>query len=177
MDTDSVETTKWTESLRAVIQNHGLGRASFILDQLRGEAQRAGVVLPFTVSTAYIDTIPPEREERVNWDRDIEHRIRSIIRWNAIAIILRANKESSELGGHIASFQSAATLYDIGLGHFWRAPSEQARWRPHLHTGTFGAGYLRARFPRRAPFAPNIIGATTRDRLSVAQTGAARKIA
>ena len=80
---------------------------------------------PFSLNTPYVNTISPEREERANWDRDIEHRIRSIIRWNAVAIILRANKESSELGGHIASFQSAATLYDIGFGHFWHAPSEK----------------------------------------------------
>src|ERR671931_78050 len=65
----------------------------------------------------------PDREARAAWDRDIEHRIRSVIRWNAVAIILRANKESSELGGHIASFQSAATLYDVGFMQFWRAPS------------------------------------------------------
>src|SRR5437870_2275237 len=87
---------------------------------LAEEARRAGIVQPSTLNTPYVNTIPPEREERADWDRDIEHRIRSIIRWNAIAIILRANKESSELGGHIASFQSAATLYDIGFGHFWQ---------------------------------------------------------
>ena len=70
------------------------------------------------------NTIPPEQEARSPGDRAIEHRLRSIIRWNALAIILRANKESSELGGHIASFQSAATLYDIGFGHFWHAPTD-----------------------------------------------------
>src|SRR5262249_19610696 len=88
-------------------------------------AQLVGASAPLTLNAPYVNTIPPEREERANWDRDIEHRIRSIIRWNAVAIILRSNKGSSELGGHIASFQSAATLYDIGFGHFWRAPSDK----------------------------------------------------
>jgi pyruvate dehydrogenase E1 component len=80
--------------------------------------------VPQSLTTAYCDTIPPEREEHSPGDRAIEHRLRSIIRWTAMAIILRANKESSELGGHIASFQSAATLYDIGFGRFLHAPTE-----------------------------------------------------
>ena len=124
-DADPVETGEWIDSLRAVLHHQGRERASFLLERLTQEAQRDGASAPFTLNTPYVNTIPPEREERANWDRDIEHRIRSIIRWNAVAIILRANKESSELGGHIASFQSAATLYDIGFGHFWRAPSEK----------------------------------------------------
>src|SRR6201989_2905664 len=124
-DPDTVETGEWLDSLRAVLHHQGAERAAFLLEKLTDEAQRAGVSAPFTFNTPYVNTIPPEREERANWDRDIEHRIRSIIRWNAVAIILRSNKGSSELGGHIASFQSAATLYDIGFGHFWRAPSDK----------------------------------------------------
>src|SRR6478609_2293904 len=122
-DLDPVETGEWVDSLRAVLHHEGAVRATYLLEMLAEEARRAGIVQPSTLNTPYVNTIPPEREERADWDRDIEHRIRSIIRWNAIAIILRANKESSELGGHIASFQSAATLYDIGFGHFWHAPS------------------------------------------------------
>jgi pyruvate dehydrogenase E1 component len=124
-DPDTVETNEWIDSLRAVLHHQGSDRATFLLERLTDEAQHAGAVAAFALNTPYVNTIPPEREERAKWDRDIEHRIRSIIRWNAIAIILRANKESSELGGHIASFQSAATLYDIGFGHFWHAPSEK----------------------------------------------------
>ena len=123
-DSDTVETGEWIDSLRAVLHHQGPDRAAFLLEKLTDEAQRAGVAAPFSPNTPYVNTIPPEREERASWDRAVEHRIRSIIRWNAVAIILRANKESSELGGHIASFQSAATLYDIGFGHFWRAPSD-----------------------------------------------------
>src|SRR6266571_5130481 len=124
-DPDAVETGEWIDSLRAVLHHRGSDRATFLLERLTAEAQRAGAAATFALNTPYVNTIPPEREERANWDRDVEHSIRSIIRWNAVAIILRANKNSSELGGHIASFQSAATLYDIGLGHFWQAPSEK----------------------------------------------------
>src|ERR1700752_117940 len=123
LDPDAVETAEWVDSLRAVLQHRGADRASFLLEQLTTEAQGAGAATAARVDTPYVNTIPPEREERPTWDRDIEHRIRSVIRWNAAAIILRANKQSSELGGHIASFQSAATLYDIGFGHFWRGAS------------------------------------------------------
>jgi pyruvate dehydrogenase E1 component len=124
-DADTAETGEWIDSLRAVLHYGGPDRAAFLIEQLTDEAQRSGVSAPFALNTPYVNTIPPEREERAAWDRDIEHRIRSIIRWNAVAIILRANKESSELGGHIASFQSAATLYDIGFGHFWHAPTDK----------------------------------------------------
>jgi pyruvate dehydrogenase E1 component len=124
-DADTVETGEWIDSLRAVLHHQGTERAAFLLEKLTDEAQHVGVSVPLTLNTPYVNTIPPEREERASWDRALEHRIRSIIRWNAVAIVLRANKESSELGGHIASFQSAATLYDIGFGHFWHAPSDK----------------------------------------------------
>jgi pyruvate dehydrogenase E1 component len=124
-DFDTVETGEWLDSLRAVLHYQGSERAAFLLEKLTDDAQHAGVSTPLTLNTPYVNTISPEHEERANWDRAIEHRIRSIIRWNAVAIILRANKESSELGGHIASFQSAATLYDVGFGHFWHAPSDK----------------------------------------------------
>jgi pyruvate dehydrogenase E1 component len=124
-DLDTVETGEWVDSLRAVLHHQGPERAAFLLEKLIEDAEHAGVSVPLSLNTPYVNTIPLEREERASWDRAIEHRIRSIIRWNAVAIILRANKESSELGGHIASFQSAATLYDIGFGHFWHGPSDK----------------------------------------------------
>jgi pyruvate dehydrogenase E1 component len=98
-DLDPVETSEWVDSLRAVLHHHGSARATYLLERLTDEAHYAGATRPFALNTPYVNTIPPEREERASWDRDIEHRIRSIIRWNAVAIILRANKESSELGG------------------------------------------------------------------------------
>ncbi|TMH66477.1 MAG: pyruvate dehydrogenase (acetyl-transferring), homodimeric type [Betaproteobacteria bacterium] len=122
-DHDPVETQEWVESLRAVVHHQGSERATFLLAKLREEAARSGAEPPLLLTTPYRNTIPPQREENSPGNRDLEHSIRSVIRWNAVAIILRANKESSELGGHIASFQSSALLYDIGFGHFWRAAS------------------------------------------------------
>jgi pyruvate dehydrogenase E1 component len=124
-DHDPVETKEWVDSLKAVLHYGGVERARFLLERLREEARRTGAMPPFLATTPYVNTIAADKEEKPQWDRELEHNIRSAIRWNAVAIILRANKESSELGGHIASFQSSALLYDIGFNHFWRAPSEQ----------------------------------------------------
>jgi pyruvate dehydrogenase E1 component len=124
-DHDPVETQEWVDSLKAVVQHQGVERARFLLTQLRDEASRIGARPAFALTTPYANTIRPEHEEKSPGIRELEHKIRSAIRWNAVAIILRANKESSELGGHIASFQSSALLYDIGFGHFWHAPTDQ----------------------------------------------------
>ena len=123
-DLDPIETSEWMDALSSVQQHRGGDRTNYLLNRLVDQGRRDGVYVPRSLTTAYCNTIPPEREEKSPGDRAIEHRLRSIIRWNALAIILRANKESSELGGHIASFQSAATLYDIGFGHFWHAANE-----------------------------------------------------
>ena len=123
LDPDGIETAEWIDLLRAVLLHQGPDRVSFLLDRLADEAKRIGVPVLAASNTPYVNTIPVEQEITADWDRAIEHRIRSVIRWNAVAIILRANKTSSELGGHIASFQSAATLYDMGYGHFWHAPT------------------------------------------------------
>src|SRR5215218_7284443 len=123
-DLDPGETSEWIDALSAVQQHRGSERAGYLINRLVDEGRREGVYVPRSLNTAYCNTIPPEREAKSSGDRAIEHRLRSIIRWNAMAIILRANKDSSELGGHIASFQSAATLYDIGFGHFWHAATD-----------------------------------------------------
>src|ERR671932_281940 len=123
-DIDPAETQEWLESLEGVIEVEGQDRAAFLLDELLQRARRRGTPVPYSAATPYLNTIAPDQEARHPGDRAIEHRIRSYIRWNALAIILRANKESSELGGHIASFQSAATLYDVGFMHFWHAAAE-----------------------------------------------------
>ncbi|MDZ4355579.1 MAG: pyruvate dehydrogenase (acetyl-transferring), homodimeric type [Variovorax sp.] len=124
-DVDPIETIEWVDALRAVAQHRGPQRTNHIVNRLVDLARNDGVYVPRSLNTAYKNTIEPQDQAKSSGDREIEHRLRSIIRWNAMAIILRANKESSELGGHIASFQSAATLYDIGFGHFWHAPTEQ----------------------------------------------------
>ena len=123
-DADPAETGEWLDALKAVELHRGQERANLLVNRLVDQARRDGLYIPRSLTTAYKNTIAPEQEARSPGDRAIEHRLRSIIRWNALAIILRANKDSSELGGHIASFQSAATLYDIGFGHFWHAPTE-----------------------------------------------------
>jgi pyruvate dehydrogenase E1 component len=123
-DHDPVETQEWIDALRSVVQHQGVERAQFLLSRLRDEARLTGAAPPFLATTPYMNTIRPDKEAKPAWNRELEHKIRSAIRWNAVAIILRANKESSELGGHIASFQSSALLYDIGFNHFWHAPSE-----------------------------------------------------
>jgi pyruvate dehydrogenase E1 component len=123
-DVDPVETAEWLEALEAVIDAEGVDRAHFLLENLIVKARESGAFLPYNANTPYVNTIPVEQEQRSPGNREIERRIRSIIRWNAVAIILRANKKSSELGGHIGTFQSAATLYDVGFSHFWRAPSD-----------------------------------------------------
>ena len=123
-DSDSVETQEWLDALAAVREHRGVERANFIVSSVVEAAQRGRIYAPQSLTTPYCNTIPAELQPDLPGDRATEHKLRSIIRWNALAVVLRANKESSELGGHIASFQSAATLYDIGFGHFWHAPSE-----------------------------------------------------
>ncbi len=121
---DIAEQKEWTDAIASVIAFEGTGRADDILDEVVAVARRSGAQLPFAANTAYINTIPPERQPAYPGNRDLENKVRAAIRWNAAAIVLKANKESSELGGHIASFQSAATLYATGFTHFWHAPHE-----------------------------------------------------
>ena len=121
-DSDPLETQEWLESLQAVIGREGPGRAHFLLEKLVDYTRRSGGYLPYDATTAYINTIPAHMEKRSPGDAELEQRIRSFIRWNAMAMVLRASKRGGELGGHIASFASAATLYDVGFNHFFRGP-------------------------------------------------------
>jgi pyruvate dehydrogenase E1 component len=122
-DIDPQETQEWLDALDSVIANAGGERAHFLLEKLIEKARRSGAYLPYSATTAYINTIPVGKEERSPGNNAIEHRIRSYVRWNAMAMVLRANKNTN-VGGHIASFASAATLYDVGYNHFWHAPCE-----------------------------------------------------
>ena len=124
VDIDPTETREWLQALRGVIQHVGVERAHFLLERLIDEARRSGAHLPYDPNTAYLNTIPPNQEERSPGDMELEWRIRSYVRWNALAMVVRANRITPELGGHIASFASSATLYDIGLNHFWHAPGD-----------------------------------------------------
>ena len=123
-DREPVETHEWLESVDAVVDQEGRGRMGFLLDRVIDHAQDQGVPVSTALSTPYVNTIPVDEEEPVPGDPELEAAATALVRWNAIAIVLQANAESTELGGHIASFQSAETLYEIGFNHFWRARTE-----------------------------------------------------
>ena len=149
-DIDPQETREWLDALEGVLDTEGPERAHYLLESLVDKARRSGSNLPYSADTAYINTIPPHAEEPLPGDQEMEHRIRSLIRWNAVATVLRANKESSDLGGHIASFQSAATLYDVGFDHFWHAPSKQHGgdlifMQGHSAPGVYARAFLEGR--------------------------------
>ena len=122
-DKDPVETKEWLDALQGVIATEGPDRAAFLIDEQISYARVNGVVQPFHAETPYINTIPVEQQAKLPGDQEIENKIRSYTRWNAMAMVLRANKDTN-VGGHISSFQSAATLYDVGFNHFWHAPSD-----------------------------------------------------
>ena len=149
-DIDPIETQEWLDALSAVLENEGVERAHFLLEQLIDNARRNGANLPFTNNTAYLNTIPTHLEQRTPGSPELENRIRSFIRWNAMAMVVRANKESSELGGHIASFASAATLYDVGFNHFFHAPDKShggdlVFMQGHSAPGVYARAYLEGR--------------------------------
>ncbi|MDX6665272.1 MAG: pyruvate dehydrogenase component [Solirubrobacteraceae bacterium] len=124
-DVDPQETEEWLEGVDAVIAAEGPARAQDLLQRVLAGAARRGVPMTAALSTPYVNTLPPEADAAADVDGDVEleRRIRAYVRWNAMAMVLQANAESSELGGHIASYQSAATLYEVGFNHFWHAPS------------------------------------------------------
>ncbi|MEJ0004499.1 MAG: pyruvate dehydrogenase (acetyl-transferring), homodimeric type [Pararobbsia sp.] len=123
-DDDPQETAEWLEALDGVLSNVGPDRAHYLIEKQIEFARVHGEHLPFSANTPYINTIPVSQQAKLPGDQDIEHRIRSYTRWNAIAMVLRAGKDTN-VGGHIASFASAATLYDVGFNHFWHAPSDK----------------------------------------------------
>ncbi len=149
-DPDPVETGEWVDSIKAVIQNEGPQRAHFLLNKVASTAQGGGVRVPFDPTTEYINTIAPEQQAKSPGDASLEWRIRSIIRWNAMAMVIRANRKPGALGGHIASFASSATLYDVGFNHFWRAQSEDypgdlVMFQGHSSPGIYARAFLEGR--------------------------------
>jgi pyruvate dehydrogenase E1 component len=146
----SDETGEWLDALDSVEAFEGIGKVDDILDAVVTSARRKGAKLPFAANTAYVNTIPPEAEPPHPGDREIEQHIRRYVRWNAAAMVVKANKESSELGGHIASFQSAATLYDTGFMHFWHASNEVhggdlIYFQGHSSPGIYARAFLEGR--------------------------------
>ncbi len=149
-DIDAVETTEWMEAVDAVVAHDGPDRAREILTRAVERAQHAGTGPIASLNTPYVNTIPPEREAKLPGDPAIERRLRSIIRWNAIAMVVRANKLTSELGGHIASYQSLATLYEVGYNHFWHGPNAETGpdlvyFQGHSSPGNYARGFLEGR--------------------------------
>ena len=150
IDIDPTETREWLEALRGVIQHAGIDRTHYLLERLIDEARRFGAHLPYDPNTAYLNTIPPNQEERSPGNMELEWRIRSYVRWNALAMVVRANRITTELGGHIASFASSATLYDIGMNHFWHAPGENhggdlVFFQGHSTPGMYARSFLEGR--------------------------------
>ncbi len=146
-DIDPQETSEWLEALVAVMEREGNERAHFLIEALIDKARRSGAHIPYEANTAYINTIPTNMEQRSPGDAAMERRIRALIRWNAAVMVVRANRKSSELGGHIASFASAATLYDVGFNHFWRGDTETQRsdmlfMQGHSAPGLYARAYM-----------------------------------
>ena len=149
-DLDPLETQEWLESIDAVLKVHGPERAHYLLEKLTDHARRSGAYLPFKPNTAYVNTISPGQEKDYPGDRSLERRIEAYIRWNALAMVVNTNKESSEYGGHIASYASAATLYEVGFNHFWRAPTEthpgdSVFFQGHAAPGIYSRAFLEGR--------------------------------
>lgn len=152
-DINPEETNEWLEALENIIEEGGPKRAHYILEKLIDKARRKGTYLPFRATTAYLNSIDVEDEPKMPGDRDIERRIRSAIRWNATIMVLRASKKNLELGGHIASFQSSATLYDVGFNHFFRAPNEKDGgdlifFQGHIAPGIYARSFLEGRITK-----------------------------
>jgi pyruvate dehydrogenase E1 component len=149
-DIDAVETSEWLEALDAVVAHDGPDRARELLRRVVERAQHSGTGPIASLNTSYVNTIPPEREAKLPGDPAVERRLRSVIRWNAMAMVVRANKTSSELGGHIATYQSLAALYEVGFNHFWHAPSEDrggdlVYFQGHSSPGNYARAYLEGR--------------------------------
>ncbi len=149
-DPDPDETREWLEALEAVIEREGPQRAHHLLEALIDKSRRSGAYIPYSPNTAYVNTIPPQAEARSPGDHALEWRIRSLIRWNAIAMVVQANRAHDGVGGHIASFASAATLYDVGFNHFWRGPDHPSGpdllyIQGHCAPGIYARAFLEGR--------------------------------
>ncbi len=149
-DIDPQETREWLDALAAVIKEEGVERAHFLLEKLIDKARRSGAYLPYNATTGYVNTIPVHMQAKHPGDVALERRIKALIRWNAVACVMRANEKAPGVGGHIASFQSSATLYDVGFNHFFRAPTplhggDLVYFQGHSAPGIYARAYLEGR--------------------------------
>ena len=149
-DINNQETQEWLDSLSSVIDAEGTERAHFLIEMMIDQARRSGSNLPYNATTSYVNTIPTHLQQRHPGNPDMERRIRALIRWNAVMTVLRANEKSPGIGGHIASFQSAATLYDVGFNHFFRAANDNfggdlVYFQGHSSPGIYARAFLEGR--------------------------------
>ncbi len=150
-DLDPEETREWLESLASVLTVEGTERAHFLIEQLIDQARRSGAYLPYSPNTAYVNTIPTSQQPQYPGDRELEKRIEAYLRWNAMAMVVHANKINNGIGGHLASYASAGTLFEVGFNHFWRAPDKDhlgdlVYLQGHSSPGVYARSYLEGRF-------------------------------
>ncbi|WP_041366309.1 pyruvate dehydrogenase (acetyl-transferring), homodimeric type [Methylophaga frappieri] len=150
VDQDPQETQEWLDALESVIEIAGDEKAHFIIEKLIDLARRNGVNLPYSANTAYVNTIPADQQERIPGDQAMEHKLRSYIRWNAMAMVVKANLKPGSVGGHIASFSSAATLYDVGFNHFFKGDdygngADMVFFQGHSSPGIYARSFLEGR--------------------------------
>src|SRR5438876_4120278 len=153
-DVEEIERREWLESLDYVLQTEGPERAARILKDLRIHAERDGVRLPYTANTPYINTIPESQEAPFPGSQELERRIKSLVRWNAMAMVVRANREESGIGGHISTYASAATLYEVGFNHFFRAKNgdqegDMIYFQGHASPGIYARAFLEGRLSQQ----------------------------
>ncbi|SVD87694.1 uncharacterized protein METZ01_LOCUS440548, partial [marine metagenome] len=148
-DTDPQETQEWIDSMRSILKTSGVERTHYILNKLIEYGRRNGIRMPFSATTDYVNTIPISQQEPYPGDRDIERRIKSLIRWNAMAMVVRANRENHGIGGHISSYASAATLYEVAFNHFLRGPNyhngDLVFMQGHSAPGIYARAFLEGR--------------------------------
>jgi pyruvate dehydrogenase E1 component len=149
-DSNPEETREWLDALEYVLENDGIERANFLLERLSSRMTQTGARLPYTITTPYRNTISTDREAFMPGDLFMERSIRSLIRWNALAMVVRANKRGGDVGGHIATFASAATLYDVGFNYFFRGPNEKEAgdliyFQGHSSPGIYARSFLEGR--------------------------------
>ena len=149
-DSNPRDTEAWLESLDSVIHDEGHERANYLLDRLVNRGIASGLVRPFSANTPYINSIPIERQPAYPGDFDVERRIRAIIRWNAMAMVVRANRMFPGLGGHMSTYASSASLFEVGFNHFFQAGSETAAgdhvyFQGHASPGIYARAYLEGR--------------------------------
>jgi len=154
VDADPTETREWLDSLRYVINSRGGDRAAYLLHAIEQEAYRLGVPIPFSATTPYINTIPADRQPPFPGNREIERRIKSIIRWNAMAMVVRANREDKSIGGHISTFASSATLVEVAMNHFIRGrgndySGDQVYFQGHASPGIYARAFVEGRLTEK----------------------------